>query len=350
MKTKFDSFNIGGLPDGCQQCVRGEKLVLFMGGRCSRSCWYCSLSDSRKKCRQIFANERVIKNAHELIEEAELSNAKGAGITGGDPLVEYEKTLLYAKTLKERFGSDFHIHIYLPLKLVSKDKIERLRKYVDEFRFHPSFLINDDLDLTNEEIKKLEMVNSIVGKDRMGLELPMMPNKQKEIYNYIKNIKDSISFVNLNEFELSETNFKIITKDYSLNEDTYTVRNSITEGKKLMKELKKNKINIKIHLCSARTKDCHQYVNRMKLREILPYGKKTKNGTVIYYIILTKNLKEDEKTISKITSEYYIDKEKKRIIIKKRKLRKLYRETNLKFARIEEHPSYMSDYLEIDYL
>ncbi len=351
MKTKYDSFNSGGLPEGCKYCLRGEKLVLFMTGKCPRNCWYCSLSSTRKKCKNIYANERLVKNTKDLILEAEESNAKGAGITGGDPLVEYRKTKSYSQALKKRFGESFHIHIYLPLNLVDKNKIEQLSHSVDEFRFHPSFLINDNLELMNEEIEKIKMVCSVVGKDRMGLELPMMPNRQEIMHHFIEKVHKYISFVNLNEFELSETNFEIVTKNYTLNEDTYTIRTSLTQGKKLLKRLAKDKFDIKIHLCTARTKDAHQYVNRMKLHNILPYGKMTNVGTVVYYIVVpTISLETEEYIVSEITSRYCIDKEKKRIIVNKKDVRKLYMESDLKLARVEEHPCYNSNYLEIDYL
>jgi len=47
-KTKYDSYCINGIAEGCKYCVRGEKLVLFVSGKCSRQCWYCSLSNKRK--------------------------------------------------------------------------------------------------------------------------------------------------------------------------------------------------------------------------------------------------------------------------------------------------------------
>ena len=126
MKTKFDSYNINGFVDGCKYCLKGEKLVLFIGGKCSRACWYCSLSDFRKHSDICFANERTVRKNSDLIEEAINSHAKGAGITGGDPLVYFNKTLKYSKLLKEKFGKDFHIHIYLPPKLVTEEKIKMM--------------------------------------------------------------------------------------------------------------------------------------------------------------------------------------------------------------------------------
>ncbi|MFA5484871.1 MAG: radical SAM protein [Candidatus Pacearchaeota archaeon] len=345
-KTKYDSYLKNNLPLGCKYCLSGEKLVLFITGKCSRSCWYCSLSENRKKEEKTYANERPCKNIKDVILEVKENNAKGAGITGGDPLVSYNKTLNYAKTLKKEFGKNFHIHIYLPLNLVTTKKIKELSKYIDEFRFHPSFLISSENK--EQEKQKIKEISGILTKKKVGLELPLIPQEKRKILNYIKDLEEYISFVNLNEFEISETNFDIITKKYKLNKDTYTISKSKKSGIWIIKKLKKSKLNV--HLCTAKTKDAHQYKNRLKKHNILPYGHKTDEGTVIYFCVYDKELNELENKIRKITQNYYLDKEKNRMIIKMQDVKQVYDKTKLKIARVEEPPTYNSDYLEFSYI
>lgn len=340
MKTAFSSFCNKEICEGCKFCVKGEKLVLFVGGKCSRSCWYCSLSKNRKNSKLTYANERKIKNKKELIKEAIESNSKGAGITGGDPILYFRKTIYYAKALKKKFGKSFHIHIYLPPNLVNENKLKKLNKYINEVRFHPSFLIDNNKELKREEINKIKIASRIFGIKNTGVELPLIPEKKKEIYEYIKNLEGVISFANLNEFEISETNFKTLTKTNTLNSDTYTVRGSISSGKEIIKKAIKDKLKIKVHLCTAKTKDVFQYINRLKNHKILPFGNKTKGGTVIYFVVYSKNPKKEIKIIKKLTKNYYVDKQNKRIIIKMNDVLKVYENTNLKIARIEESPTY----------
>ena len=236
MKTKFNSYSLGSLPEGCKQCVEGKKLVLFIGGKCSRACWYCSLSDNRKNSPTCFANERKIKTTKDLINEVFEGNSRGCGITGGDPLFYFKQTLKYARTLKKKFGKKFHIHIYLPFPLVDEKKIRKLAEYVDEFRFHPGFLT--DIKMAPIDVAKLKLVNSIICRRRMGIEMPVIPGLEKEIYAFIEKTKDLVSFVNLNEFEISDTNFKTITKKYKLNKDTYSVNGSLKAGLWILKQVK----------------------------------------------------------------------------------------------------------------
>ncbi len=337
MKTKFDSYYLGEIPKGCKYCVRGEKAVIFLGGKCSRNCWYCSLSDSRKKCLQIFINERPLNKISDLFEEIRASKSRGAGVTGGDPLVNFSKNIRILKLLRQKMGKNFHIHIYLPLNLVDERKIRKIKECVDEIRFHPSYLFNDSEKLKDIEISKIKMASKIFGKRNIGLEMPMIPTKKEEVYRFILETNDYISFVNLNEFELSETNFDKVTENYSLNEDSYTIFDSLRAGKEIIKRAIKDNLKIKIHLCSAKTKDFHQYKNRLLKHEILPFGRRLKSGNVLYFAIyddIPKNLRE----IKKITKKYFYDEERKRILIEMNDVLKVYENLDSKIARIEEQP------------
>ena len=123
-KTPYFSYKIGELPTGCKFCVKGEKLVLFITGICNRNCFYCPLSEQKKNKDVVYANEWETKpNQFDvIIKEAKLTNAKGAGITGGDPLLVCERTCSTIKKLKKAFGKKFHIHLYTSLNNVTLDK------------------------------------------------------------------------------------------------------------------------------------------------------------------------------------------------------------------------------------
>jgi hypothetical protein len=327
-KTKFDSYCINGIANGCKYCVKGQKLVLFVSGVCNRNCWYCSLSNKRKNKDLIFANERECKNVEDMIQEVKASRATSAGITGGDPLLFLDRTIKFTSELKKKFGKKFHIHIYLPTKLVTEEQLERLKKYVDEARFHPGFLINEKE--RENDIAKIKIAEKVFGKKNIGLEMPMIPERKQEILNFILEVGKCISFVNLNEFELSETNFDRVTKNYELEEGGYVVKGSLEAGKWVLNELSNKKSKLKVHMCTAELKNCSQFVNRLKRHEILLYGKKTKDGTVIYLVVNKKlNLKGT-----------FYDEKKKRTILSQSVARKLLNEGKEKIIRVEEFPTY----------
>jgi len=312
------------------------------------------LSKNRKNSPTVYANERPVKQIGDIINEARMSNSKGAGVTGGDPFFYFDETLSYVKALKKKFGEEFHIHIYLPLGLVDKSKLFVIHKWVDEVRFHPSFLIDDDKKLAKSEIDKIRMAVDIFGKRNVGIELPCLPEKKDDILNFISDVKDVIGFCNLNEFEISETNFDIVTEKYEMNEDTYSVSGSVEAGKWIIKEVEKRDWDVPVHLCTAATKDCYQYINRLLKHSILPYGKRSDEGTVVYFTVYYKDGDEEkdeiEGKIKKVTSNYYVDFEKKRILIDMKYVEKVFLKTKLAVARVEEHPTFGAEYLEFGYI
>jgi pyruvate formate-lyase activating enzyme-like uncharacterized protein len=340
-KTKFNSYCNNGVAEGCKYCVRGEKLVLFITGICKSNCWYCSLSDKRKEKNIVMANERECKSIKEVIKEVRESNATSAGITGGDPLVCLEKTIQYAKALKKEFGKQFHIHIYLSTHLVNETNLQKLSECIDEVRFHPLFLINKNEE--HNDLEKMKKGMEIFGKENTGIELPLIPKKKKEILNFILKAKNFISFANFNEFELSETNFNHLTKNYRLKEGGYVVRGSLEAGKWILKELNKRKIQIKTHVCTAQLKNSCQFVNRLKRHEILPWGRRTEDGTVVYLAVYSKNEKDFKKLKKEIKG--FVDEKKKRIIVPENEAKRILNK-GITITKVEEFPTY--DQLEVE--
>ena len=333
-KTRYNSYLSGTLPRGCQLCVKGEKSVLFVTGLCSRNCFYCPLSDLRKNKDVSYANERKFDDVSQLIKEIKLSNSKGCSLTGGDPLIKLDKTILFAKTLKKEFGKKFHIHIYLSTKLVDEKKLKELSNYVDEVRFHPN--LQNSIDA---EIKKISLAKGLWQKKNIGIELPMFPNQSNQIFKFIKKVSPYISFVNFNELEVGEYSEKTMNRKYKTNKDGYTVKSSIKSGEKLIKRLEKEKLHLNFHLCTAELKNWHQYKNRLKKHKTFPFSKETQDGTIIYFSTTDNKIKEKLKK-----RDYLEDNLKHQIIINPKKVRNLRNKFSIK--RIEEYPTYDREEVE----
>lgn len=356
MKTKYDSYCTDPLPDGCKYCVKGEKLVLFISGKCSRNCWYCSLSRKRKNKDIVWANERKIQNKEslkELIQEVRESRATSAGITGGDPLLFLPRTIRYARALKKEFGKKFHIHIYLPPALINEENLRKLSRCIDEVRLHPGFLSEKISSKDQEkEINKINLASKFFKKENIGIELPVFPDRKRETLDFILKIRNAVGFVNLNELEISETNSDKIIKKYRINDDGYTISGSMQTGIWIVNELekanKKQKSRIRAHFCTARLKNWHQYKQRLLRHKVLPFGIKTGEGTVIYLAIYKNTERTAKKLRENSLSKFYLDKPRNRITISPlifNQARKLF-----KIAKVEEHPTYdatVMDYQEV---
>jgi uncharacterized protein len=367
-ENKYYSYNINQLPKGCQYCVRGEKLVIFITGICPRKCCFCPLSDDKYQKDVTFANERKVNDFNDVIKEAELMNAKGAGITGGDPLAKLDRTADYIKKLKEKFNDNFHIHLYTSLDLVNKESLQQLFDAgLDEIRFHP--------DLDDKKFWKNISLAKQFDWD-VGVEIPLIPNKEKETKRLIDFVKDKIDFLNLNELEVSDNEHSNLLKQgFEVKDEfSYAVKGSLELGLKLMNNIK----DLNVHLCTAKLKDKVQLSNRIKreakhskhsfdivdkeglltrgalyLPELVPgVGYREKLKTVDKKELIEKLNPFYDKVKKKFKlndSDIYLDQDKCRILIAKKlsKKKKAYF-LNLKLipAVVTEYPT--ADQLEIE--
>ncbi|MEM4245047.1 MAG: radical SAM protein [Candidatus Nanoarchaeia archaeon] len=340
MKTKYYSYKIGELPEGCKLCVQGRKLVLFVTGLCSRNCFYCPISDKKKNKDVTYANEWPIKNTNDLIKEAELTGARGAGFTGGDPLIKLDRTLSYIKLLKKRFGKKFHIHLYTSLDLADEKALKKLYDAsLDEIRFHP--------DIYNNKSWYRIMLARKFDWD-VGVEIPAIPGTEKETKQLIDFIKGKVDFFNINELEFSDASanqlarFGFVCKDNL----SYGIKGSDKLAKKLLKYCKGKIKNV--HYCTAKLKDKVQLSNRIKIRAKnvkKPYDIVTSEGTIYHGVVFTRDFNKVSKFLTKYSvpkSFFEYDKDKRCVLVAPWVLLMLKDDMkkHWKVALVEEYPTY----------
>ncbi|MBS3148270.1 radical SAM protein [Candidatus Woesearchaeota archaeon] len=376
VKTQYHSWCTGNLSEGCIQCVNGRKLVLFITGLCAQRCWYCPVSEQKFGEDVAFANEWKIsdpKNPVELFEEARLTNATGAGITGGDPLVLTERCVEYIKLLKKRFGKEFHIHLYTPLKLVTQERLKKLYDAgLDEIRFHPNI---EDKTLWD----RLNLAKQF--KWKIGIEIPVIPFLEKEMKELIDYAKGKIDFINLNELERSDTQ----TSHYKIDERNLKQKDAISYGVKGSKELALKLLKyaqskgLAAHFCTAKLKDSVQMKNRLQIRAKnakYDFDEMTEEGLLLRGCAYLKQLapgagyrekiKQADKqkllreleiirktVLSKWETPIEIDSEKLRIIlpiefVKKHKL--ALKKIGVILAIVEEYPTADAIEMTVDFL
>tara|TARA_Y100000034_G_scaffold24312_3_gene28334 strand:- start:1157 stop:2272 length:1116 start_codon:yes stop_codon:yes gene_type:complete len=367
--TPYHSYLVGNLPKGCKLCVQGKKLVLFITGICTTGCEFCPVSDTKHQKDDIYADEWKIKNEKDVIQEAKLINAKGAGITGGDPLVKVDRCVKYIKLLKKEFGNHFHIHLYTPLTLVTKDNLNKLYDAgLDEIRFHPNLE-------SNKLWKRIELAQNYDWD--VGVEIPVIPKKETKIKKLITYIKDKVKFLNLNELEISDSSSQRLVKYKPKDDISYGVKGSEELAFKLLKFCEKTKLNT--HYCTTTLKDKVQLGNRLKRRAkniAQPYDIVKPDGTLVRGAIYLEELKPEfsyRKKLAKLTKkqrqEYMkeleklkkdiqkqyrirnnlikIDEQKLRILTSTKKIKKIKNYTR---AIVREYPTHDQMEVEVEFL
>jgi len=310
-----DSIYINSLSTGCKLCAEGAKMVILITGLCPAHCFYCPLSIKKINKDVIYANEWKLSNEEDtniLLKEAELIKAKGAGITGGDPLHVWDRTMNYIKLLKETFGPSFHIHLYTS-GLENAHVVPKLIDVgLDEIRFHPS-----PKQWSIIEKSKIRAAINIAQENNIEttIEIPMIPHKTKEIIHLIKWANNNqLDWINLNELEFSEQNEQALYERgfTPKNDASSAVFQSQEDAYKIINKIVNDSISIGVHYCSSSFKDGIQLTNRLKRRaesianhlDII-----TDEGTMLKAIIYVKKPHNISHTIKNLHTLYHLSKQ-----------------------------------------
>ncbi len=273
-----------GEAEGCIQCQKGSKMVLFVTGKCHWGCDYCPLSENRRESPDMFANERRCSSWDEVIEEGKAMRATGTGITGGDPMLDLEKSLEAVKQLKTAFGQEHHVHIYTSIPFNASRAIDFGNAGLDEIRFHL-------LDGTVKKYLKVMKACKDAGIT-VGIELPCEPDKEKQLFALIEQLDNSpVEFLNLNELEITVGNQENMdVRGFNLSGGiTAAAEGSFELGMKLKEAAKSLDFHLKF--CTARFKDAGQLRARFKRRgqaNLRPYEVLSDDDTILFGAIPTQ--------------------------------------------------------------
>lgn len=349
------------LSPGCKMCADGSKMVVLITGLCPSNCYYCPLSKEKLGKDRIFADEWELTDEFDtdkLIKEAKLIDATGAGITGGDPLVVWQRTKKYISLLKEKFGADFHIHLYTSGIQNCEHINELVEAGLDEIRFHPRPKFWDNME--NSQVNKHIQMAVDTGID-VAIEIPSIPNMEEQIFKLVKwSNKKNIKWINLNELEFSETNADaLIKKSYTVKDDiSAAVKGSQELAYKVIERISKENLVIGVHYCSSSFKDGIQLrrrimrraINIAKISDII-----TEDGTIIKGVIYAKE-KPLNPIVELLTKEFnldnkeiYVNKENNSIEINYKFLEKIapnLKKHKLECYIVEEYPT--ADQLEVE--
>jgi pyruvate formate-lyase activating enzyme-like uncharacterized protein len=265
---------IGTLSRGCQLCHEGAKMVLFLTGRCDRTCWYCPLSRERKRSDILFANDQECPDPVQILSEAHRMSALGTGITGGEPLLRLDRLVTCCRLLKEEFGNDHHIHLYTG-HAPTHEELSALSGIVDELRFHPPYESWPDI-MSTEFIQSARKAKELGFS--VGIEVPALPG----LGSLIAALPD-LDFLNINELEWGDLNSGEMRKrGHQL---TDSVHNAVLGAREWAADICQYE---KVHWCSSSFKDAVQLRKRLiRIAEntARSFDEITDDGTVVYGII-----------------------------------------------------------------
>jgi uncharacterized protein len=241
----------GSLSRGCQLCGQGHWSCLFMNRDCNRNCFYCP--QDKEAQDHLFPSEEIAFNSPQ--EYAAYLNAfgcKGAGLSGGEPFIDFERLTGFIKAIRGCLGKDFYLWVYTNGDLVTKERLQALKRAgLNEIRFN--------ISARGYDLGRLRQASRII--DVVTVEIPMIPEDFEQVKRLLGKIsKAGVKHLNIHQLHANEANYKNFRgRDYTyLHQPGVPILESEIAALRLMLSAVKNKVPLSLHYCSAMYKDKFQ--------------------------------------------------------------------------------------------
>ena len=268
--------------------------------------------------------------------------ATGTGITGGDPMLDFAKTVEAVKALKKSFGDEHHIHCYTSIPIKPEQAKELGEAGLDELRFH---LLDLSLKRYQDSVNAASAAGICV-----GIELPAEPDKEDKLMALLDELNNSaVEFLNINELEITIGNQgNMDVRGFNLaGAITAAAEGSAELGFRLKQAAEKMSFHVKF--CTATYKDAGQLRNRFRRRgeaTLRPYETLSDDDTILFGAIpceledAADDIKELSEELGLIDGWIRYDAPTRRIEIPLSAAEDVAEHLNVPVQMVEVHPTH----------
>ncbi len=251
---------VGQMSPSCRLCLRGKSTSFKLTVQCNRGCFYCpNLKGDKNTPRPENFIAYQAPSLKEVIRSVEDARSRGCSITGGEPFLEFPRTLVYIRALRRRFGPRFRIHLYTNGLLATDRRLRRLKRAgLDEIRF----------DLAAIGYKTAPVYRALKYFEHVGVEIPAVPGDEEKVKKIMLELDAAgVRYLNLNELyfiranvsRLKEHGFSAVCEGRRPVHDgfegrMYPVKESEPAAARLLAFAAKNLRRLSVHYCTCAAK------------------------------------------------------------------------------------------------
>lgn len=230
------------LSPGCRLCGEGSWSCLFINNLCNAKCFFCP-------ARQDIADEPgtstlTFSSPEDYADYLEEFNFTGASISGGEPLLTFDKTISFVRHIKKRLGDGIYLWLYTNGTLATEEKLSMLADAgLNEIRFN--------ITATGYDLSKAKMASRII--KNVTVEIPAIPEDMEIMKAKIWEMGDyGISFLNLHQIRCTKHNWKQLAgRGYTfLHGPQIGILESELTALKLLRYAVEKDINLGVNYCS----------------------------------------------------------------------------------------------------
>lgn len=243
--------DVSRLSPGCRLCAAGQWSCLFINGTCNANCFYCPAPQNQEGLPQ--SNGLDFQSPQAYVAYVKNFGFKGVSLSGGEPLLSFDRSLAYLQAVKKEFGDKIHVWMYTNGILASKEKLQILRDAgLDEIRF--------DIGATNYKLKYLRSAIGIIPV--VTVEIPAVPDEYDMLKNLTHELSDmGVNYLNLHQMRMTHHNMpQFVERSLPISHGKRpTVPESEITALKIMLHVKTSGIDLPVNYCSFAFKDRYQH-------------------------------------------------------------------------------------------
>lgn len=172
--------HIGSLSPGCKICGAGRWSCLFINELCNARCFYCP--NHQEQLSEPGTNSLVFEEAQDYIDYIYKFAFEGVSISGGEPLMSWERTIHFLRDISEQLPDDTHLWMYTNGTLVTAEKLQILREAgLKELRF--------DLSATSYDMRHLRMAIGVI--PIVTVEIPAIPEDEERLSHLVGELQQA---------------------------------------------------------------------------------------------------------------------------------------------------------------
>lgn len=265
----------GPLAPGCRICGEGAWSCLFINGKCNCRCFYCPASQNEISVPT--TNRIAFDTPRNYVDYVKHFDFKGVSISGGEPLLTFDRSLHYIEAVRKELGASLHIWLYTNGTLATREQLEKLRDAgLDEIRF--------DISAVDYDLTKVCMAADVI--PCVTVEIPAIPEDLDRFIGLLPGLHDAgVKHLNLHQLRLTPHNFsKLSGRNYTfLHGEKVTVLESELAALTILEAVSRSSLKLPVNYCSFVYKRRYQQAatRRRNAKHILKgYETITENGFI----------------------------------------------------------------------
>ncbi len=240
----------GELSPGCTLCGNGAWSCLFINGKCNCRCFYCPTPQDDVSVPT--THRLTFEKAEEYSDYTREFGFNGVSISGGEPLLTFDKTRRFIETVRAKNGDGTHIWMYTNGTLLTKDHVLKLKDAgLNEIRF--------DISAWDYSLTKLRLAVGHIPV--VTVEIPAIPEDRDTLAALIPIMHDEgVNHLNLHQLRLTPHNSRSLMKrNYTyLHGERVTVLESELTALSLLNQAVTERWKLPVNYCAFVYKNQHQ--------------------------------------------------------------------------------------------